>query len=44
MKVTGANNRAQEEVAVRVFLWVGLITTMSCASLAALSVTRILVF
>lgn len=37
-------HRHPQEAAVRVFLWVGLLTTMSCAGLAALSVTRTLVF
>jgi hypothetical protein len=44
MKVTRIERRVQEEAAVRIFLWVGLLTTMACASLAALSVTRIVAF
>lgn len=44
MKVTRIEYRAQEEAAVRVFLWVGLLTTMCCAGLAALAVTRIVAF
>ena len=44
MKVTRFAQRTDEEVAVRVFLWVGLLTTMSCATLAALAVTQSVAF
>ncbi|MDP2357624.1 MAG: hypothetical protein Q8M31_16395 [Beijerinckiaceae bacterium] len=44
MKVTRFEQRAEEEAAVRIFLWVGLLTTMSCAALAALAVTQSVVF
>lgn len=44
MKVTPFGHRTEETVAVRLFLWVGLLTTMSCAALAVLAVTKSVAF
>lgn len=44
MKVTRLGHRTEEALAVRLFLWVGLLTTMSCATLAALAVTKSVAF
>ena len=40
MRATRTERRAEEALAVRLFLWVGLFTTMSCAGLAAMAVVR----
>ncbi|MFN3889686.1 MAG: hypothetical protein ACK4MV_04750 [Beijerinckiaceae bacterium] len=44
MRATRYERRAEEAMAVRLFLWVGLITTMSCAGLAALAVAKPVLF
>lgn len=44
MRATRFETGAGEALAVRVFLWVGLLTTMSCACLAAFAVARPVLF
>lgn len=38
MRVTQFESGGEEAVAVRLFLWVGLLSTLSCAGLAAYAV------
>lgn len=40
MRASRLERRTEEALAVRLFLWVGLLTTMSCAGLAAFAVAR----
>ena len=44
MKGAPFGHRAEETVAVRLFLWIGLLTTMSCSALAVLAATKSLTF
>lgn len=44
MRATRFGNRDEEVMAVRLFLWVGLLTTMSCAGLAAFAVAGAALF
>jgi hypothetical protein len=44
MRATRFEARKDETVAVRLFLWAGLLTTMACTALAALTVARPLLF
>ena len=44
MRATQFETGANEAVAVRLFLWVGLLTTMACAGLAAFAVARPVLF
>lgn len=38
MRATRFESRSEEAMAVRLFLWVGLLTMVSCAGLAAFAV------
>jgi hypothetical protein len=44
MRATRFGARTEEAMAVRLFLWVGLLTTLSCAGLAAFAMTRSVLF
>ena len=44
MKATRFDTSANEAAAVSLFLWVGLLTTLSCAGLAAFAVARPVLF
>ena len=44
MRATQSESRTEEALAVRLFLWVGLLTTLSCTGLAAFAVARNAVF